>query len=177
MHDALRMHKHLYFICFNAEQPFSFNHFEALVHHGGRVYCDFRTHVPGGMSQCIGLCNFSQLLFGKQSEGSAASSKQNLFNGIVALAHNALEDGRVLTVNRKNGCAMSHCQLINQLTSHNEGFFIGQAYFFMRLNSVDSWLKTRETNHCREHHVDGFGLYDVAKCLLTSVNLDIRTVG
>ena len=136
MNNALRMHKHLYLFGLNAEQPLGLNHLEPFVHHRGRVDCYLRTHVPRGMAQGIGLGNFGQLLFGQQAKWASTGRKQYPFDGIIALAHYALEYGRVLTVYGKYGCAVGYGQLIDKFSGHNKRLFIGQTYLLMRFNGM-----------------------------------------
>ena len=94
------MDEDLNLTCLYAEEPFCLDHLEALVHHRSRVDGDLRTHVPCGMTQGIGLRYVGNLFHRLQAERTTGGCEQNLLDGILILAYQTLEDGRVLTVDR-----------------------------------------------------------------------------
>ena len=67
-------------------------------------------------------------------------------------------------------------QPANQFTRHDKRLFVGQTHLFVRLDGLNGWRKTSESNQCRKHHVYRFGLYDFIKRRLSRINLHLRTV-
>lgn len=71
MHDALRMHKHLDAVGFDAEEPLGFDDLEALVHQRSRVDGNLGAHGPSGVLEGVGGSDRAELLVGEGAEGTA----------------------------------------------------------------------------------------------------------
>lgn len=82
----------------------------------------------------------------------------------------------MLTVYRNDGRVILIGEAAYQFTGHHEGFFVGQTNLFMCLDGSYGGLKSGKAHHGSEHHVDGSGLYDLAKRLSTGINLDVGLV-
>ena len=170
------MNKHLYLAGIYAEKPFRLDNLEAFVHHRGGVYCNLRSHVPSGVLQSIGLRDTCYLLFRHQSERTSRGSKQNLFDGVVALAYNALEYRGVLAVNGEYRRVVLHCQSCDEFSGNNQSLFVGKAYLLLRLNGVDSGRKSCKTHHRREHHINGVGLHNLVNGASAGIHLHFRNI-
>ena len=136
MHNALRMHQHLYLVGGHVKEPFGLNHLEAFVHHRSRVDGNLCTHLPGGMLQGIGSRYGAHLVERKLAEGATRCGEQYLLNFVIALAHNALEDGRVLAINGQDGHMVFGRQLAYQFASHHQRLLVGQTNFLACLDGV-----------------------------------------
>ena len=137
MNDALRMDEHLDSFCRNAKQPLCLNHLKTLIHHRCGVNRDFGTHIPSGMLQGICLCDVGYLIHRLQAERTTRCRQQYLFNLIVTLAHDTLEDGRMLTVNRQYRRMVFVGQLADQFTGHNQRLLVGKAYLLTGLDGMN----------------------------------------
>ncbi|MBA7694168.1 hypothetical protein ES703_102775 [subsurface metagenome] len=71
MDDGLRMDQNIHLVRFQVEQPPGLDHFQPLVHHGGRIDGDLGPHVPVGMSQGLSLGRLGKLLPRPRSERPA----------------------------------------------------------------------------------------------------------
>ena len=140
--NRLRMDEHLDFLSWYAEKPAGLHHLEAFVHERGRVDGDFRTHVPRGVLQGVGSGDGLQLLFCELAERTARAGEQNLFYFVVALAHETLEDGRVLAVDGQDGHVVFARQLADEFAGHDECFLVGQADFLPCTNGMDGGFQT-----------------------------------
>ena len=176
MHDALRMDEHLYPIGINTEEPLSLDNLKALVHHRGRVDCYLCAHIPCRMLEGIGCCHGLHLLKGELTERTARSREKDFLNLILMVAHKTLEDCRMFRINRKDRCMILLCKSHDKFSCHNEGFLVGKTNLLTSLYSMDCWVKTSETHHGGEYHVDRFSLYDIAESLCTGIDLDVRTI-
>ena len=136
------MNEHFYLIGRNAEEPFGLSHLETLVHERSRVDGDLGSHVPCRMAERIGSSYLSQLLHGVMAERSARAGEQYLVYLVVVLAHQALEDGTVLAVDRQDGRMILLSQTAYQFASHDEGFLVGKTYLLAGLDGMDCRLKS-----------------------------------
>ena len=177
VHHALRMDEHLYAVGRDAEEPLGLDHLKAFVHHRCAVDGDFGPHLPGRMAQRVGAGHLLQLFVRYVSERAARCREQQFFHRVVALAHQALEYGRVLAVNRDDGCTVLRREFIDQLSSHHQCLFVGQTDFLARLDGLDGRCQTGKSHHGRQHHVDGFSLHHVADGPASGIHLDERLVG
>ena len=92
MHNRLRVNQHLNLVSFYAEEPFGLDDLETLVHHRSRVDGDLCTHIPCRVAQGVGLGHVGYLFHRLQTEWTARCSQQNLFDRILILAYQTLED-------------------------------------------------------------------------------------
>ena len=177
MDDALRVDEHLDFLGGHAKEPAGLHDLEAFVHEGGGVDGDLCAHVPCGVLEGIGGGDGQQLFLAERAERAAGAGEQDLLDFVVALADEALEDGRVLAVNGQDGHVVLLGELADEFSGDDERLLVGQAYLLAGPDGMDGGLKAGEADHRREHHVDGVGLDDVAEGAGTGVDLDVGPVG
>ena len=175
--DALGMDEHLYPFGGHAKEPFGLDDLKALVHERCRVDGDLRAHVPCRVAQGVGSRHLVELSGVHQSERSARTGEQDFLHGVVAFAHEALEDGRMLAVDGQYGHVVLHGQLADELACDHECLLVGEAYFLMGADGMHSWRESGKAYHGGKHHIDGSGLHDVVERLGTGVDLDVRLVG
>ena len=154
VHDAFGVHQHFDALRFDAEEPFGFDHLEALVHHRGAVDRDLGAHLPVGVFQGARRSNVRQLLDGRRAEGASRGGEEDFVDGIAVFAHQALENRAVLAVHGQNRRAVFHGQFRNEFARHNERFLVGQCDGFPGLDGRDGGAESGETHHGRHHHVD-----------------------
>ena len=112
-------------------------------------------------------------LFGCQlSEGAARSGEDNLVDGVVPLAYQALEDGRVLRVDGNNGGVVFERELFDEVARHNQGLLVGQGYGLVNLDGADGRSQPRVAHHGGNHDVDGGSLDDLGYGLVAGIDLD-----
>ena len=128
------------------------------------------------MAQRIGSRHVVELGIGQFAERSARACEQDFLYLVVALAHNALEDGRVLTVDRQDGHTMLLSQLADEFACHDQRLFVGQTDFLTGFDGVDRRREARESDHRREYHVDGFGLDNLVDSFAAGIDLNVGQV-
>ena len=177
MYDALRMYEYLYLACLDAEEPFSLDNLEALVHHRCRVNGYFSSHVPCRMSQCVSLGNRLQPLLVHKAEWSSAGGEQNFLYGVIAFAYDALEDSRVFAIDRDYRRVVFVSQLADKFACHHECFLVGKTYFLVCTDGVDGRSKSCVAHHSRQYHVYRVSLDNLFYCLHACINLNVWQVG
>ena len=125
------------------------------------------------MLQGVGLGDVGYLVHGFQTEGTARSREQNLLNFVVALAHDALENGRVLAVDGQDGCVIFVGQLANQFTGYDQRLLVGQANLLAGLDGMNGGRESGKSHHGGEYHVDRLCLYYFVECLLSGIDFHI----
>ena len=68
-------------------------------------------------------------------------------------------------------------ELADEFAGHHKRLFVGQANLLAGLDGCDGGLQACKTNHCGEHHVDGFGLHNLLEGFLSGVDFDVGAVG
>ena len=128
------------------------------------------------MFQGIGGFHSLHLFATEQTEGTARGREQDFFYGVIALAHNGLEDSGVFGIDWQDGYAVLLRQLTNQFAGHNERFLVGQTDLLTGLDGTDGWLQASETDHGREHHVNGFSLNNLAQGIAAGIDFNVGFV-
>ena len=128
------------------------------------------------MAQGVVLGNMGYLLHREVAERTARGRQQYLLDGVVVLAHQTLEDGRVLAVNGQDGGVVLRGQVANQLASHHQRLLVGQGNGLVGLDGMDGGRQTGEAYHGRQHDVDGAGLHDLVQSLRTGIHLHVGQV-
>ena len=108
------------------EQPSRLDHLEAFVHHRGRVDRDLRPHVPIGMTERLLLRDCRQLIRRFRAERTSGSRQPYFFHRIVPRSGEALEDGRMFGIDRKDRGILLFGQCRDQFARDNEGLLVGQ---------------------------------------------------
>ena len=176
MDNALRMYQHLNLTGIDTEEPLGLDDLKAFVHHGGRVDGNLRTHIPSRMAQCISLGDRLQLFHRAVAERTSRGGQENLLHGVVILAHQALEDSRVLAIDRQDRRVELVCQLTYQLASHHQRLLVGQGNRLVGLDSMDGGRKSGKAYHGGQYHVDGHGLYNLVESLCSGIDLHVGQV-
>ena len=158
----LRVNHHLNVLGSNTEQPLCLHHLESFVHHGCRVDGYFGTHAPIGVLERLLHSDMLQLLFCECAERAARCRENKLLHPVVHLAGKALEDCRVLRVDRQDWCTVLNCQLVYQLAGNNHCLFVGEGNGLACLYGIDCGAQARETDHCGNHNVNGLRFHNLA---------------
>ena len=152
MHHGLRVHHHLDLIIRNVEEEVSFEHFETLVHHGGRVDGNLLAHAPHRVIQ--GVCHGDVFkLFNRPfAEGAAGRRDFEEFHFMFALAaFEALEDSAMFRINRRNEGLRIFGKLVpNDRACHDHGFFVRKSHMLAMFDSGNG----REASHGAHQRVD-----------------------
>ena len=170
------MHEHLNLTRLHAEEPFSLDHLEALVHHRGRVDGNLSAHVPSRMAQGVGLRHPCQLVGGHQAEGTSAGREQDLVDRVTVLADETLEDGRVLAVDGQDGHVILLCQLQDELAGHDQRLLVGKGDGLAGTDGMNRRRKACKAHHRRENHVDGLGLHNLVEGPCAGIYLHVGQV-
>ena len=136
----------------NVEQEVSFEHFEALVHHGSRVNRNFLAHAPHRMIQGVGDSDFFKLFNRPFAERTTRSRDFEEFNFVFALAaFEALENGTVFRVNRRDEGLRIFSKLVpNDRACHHHRFLVRKSHMLAMFNSGNR----REAAHSTHQGVD-----------------------
>ena len=114
-----------------------------------------------------------QLLAVHATERAAGGREKNLVDTV--LADEALEDGRVLAVDRQNRYPMAQSGGGDDAAGHHHGLLVGQSNSMAMLDGTEGGTQTRETHDGRQNKVDGGHLHEVGNGGLSCVYFD--TVG
>lgn len=125
MYDAFGVDDNLYVVWLDVVQPMGFDHFKAFIQHGGRVYGDFRAHLPIGVLQRLFGCDSGKLCQCTASERTSRCGEQNAFDGIAGFAIEALKYSRVLAVDWQYGHFVCSAQGADDLSCYHECLFVG----------------------------------------------------
>lgn len=147
MYDGLRVDEYFYLLGRHTEEPARLDDLETLVHQRRRIDGDLRSHVPGGMAQRVCRSDMAQLLVGELAERTTRTGEQQFADLVVALADQALEDGRMFGIDGQDGHTIRLGKLADQLARHDQGLLVGQAD---RLSGPDGANRRGETTE--SHH-------------------------
>ena len=101
---------------------------------------------------CTGLA--AQLLGSHAEEGTAGSREQNFGQaGGALLILQALENGRVLAVHRKQLYTVLFHSLRDQMTASDKAFLVGKCQVVAALDGAQACTKTGNAHHAVQHHV------------------------
>ena len=152
--DALALDDDLDLLRGQTEQPDGFDQFQTLIHQGGRVDGDLRTHVPVGVLQGVGLGLAPQLLGLHPEEGAAGCGEQDLGQALGALLIlQALEDGGVLAVHGQQlDAVLCHC-LCDQMAAGDKALLVGKGEVVAALDGGQAGPQTGDAHHTVQHYV------------------------
>ena len=114
----------LYSVSIDTEEVHRLDYLKAFIHKSCRVYCYLRTHLPGGMCESIREFDILHLFFSVTKERSARRGEQYLFDLALPARFQALEDSRMLTVDRKYLNSALLCARHNYLSRDDQGLLI-----------------------------------------------------
>ena len=126
MDDALGMHNHLDPAQIDAEEPVCLDDLQPFVHHGGRVDGDPLAHGPGGMAQRLFRGDVRKGLFRSGTERTSRCGEEDPADLFGPLACKALEDGRMLGIDRDQGRPVSSGLLCEEGAADDQGLLVGQ---------------------------------------------------
>src|SRR5437762_5350342 len=86
----------------NVEEEMRLDHLETLVHHGGGIHRNLRSHLPARMGQRFGDGDALHGLQRAAQERTTGAGKDQSADGWLFLAPEALPDGTVLAVDRED---------------------------------------------------------------------------
>jgi hypothetical protein len=131
MDDAFRVHYDLDPLRRQAEQPMRFDHFEALVHHGGGVYADLAPHHPIRMGTGFGRGHAREFRDRPCPKRTARrGEKYPAHTGLPRVARvaqrQALENRVVLAVNGEQRRAAPRRRRHEHGATDDERFLVGE---------------------------------------------------
>ena len=128
------------------------------------------------MLEGVGSLHVSHLLQRELAEGTSRSREQDFLYLVVALAHQALEDGRVFAVNGKDVYVILCGKAAYQFASHDERLLVGKADGLAGTDGMDGRRKAGISHHRREHHVHGSSLNNLVQSLRSCIHLNVGHV-
>src|SRR5207302_8723548 len=103
----------------HVEQEVRLDHLEPFVHHGRRVDGDLGPHLPARMRQGLGDGDRAEGLEWPAQEGATGPGQDQPPDGSLLFPPQALPDGTVLTVDRKDLRTLAPHSLPDQLARHH----------------------------------------------------------
>ena len=168
--DALRMHHDLYPLGCDVEQPACLDDLEAFVHHRRAVDGYLCPHVPVGMLQGLCRCDVAQLVEREGAERATAGREDEFLDG-THFAHQALEDGAVLAIDRQQRHLVLQAKLRDEFASHNEGLFVGEGDGFASLDGTDGGTQSAEAHKGSQHDIHRLHLHHLAQGVGSRIDL------
>ena len=151
MNLGLPLDEHLDAIDIHAEQMHGLDALKTLVHKGGGVDGDLRTHVPRWMGQGIMASNTGQLIESAPIERAAGTCEPDAMCLARILTEQTLENGPVLRINGKHLTRLHHGH--QQIATHDQGFLVGKRQPLAALENGMTGGKARGAHDCDEDHV------------------------
>ena len=170
--DRLRVEQHRNPVRRGSEQPVSLDHFESLVDERRRVDRDLRAHVPLGMAQGLLYGDVRQLL-GPEVAECAAAARHDQPPHRGAFAHEALEDRRMLRVDRNHRCFPLPRQRHHVGAAHYERLLVRQREFLARFDGRHRGREPGVTHQGVHHHVGSASRCDLRHRVVSGVNLGV----
>src|SRR3954449_3569295 len=96
------MNDHIDLIWWQIEKPAGFDDFQGLVHHGGRIDCDFWPHPPGGVRQGVLHGDILHLLSRIPPEWAATGREYDSLQVLPPPARQGLKDGTMFAIDWEN---------------------------------------------------------------------------
>ena len=89
------------------------------------------------------------------AEGAAGCRQQQLGGGIARRTLQALEDGAVLAVHRKQGLTDGTGRVHHQMAAGDQCLLVGQQHLTARMQRIHHALQTGDAHYAHQHHVRG----------------------
>ena len=166
------MHDHLHLLGPKVKEVAGFNHLESFVHERGRIDGNLGPHLPVGMAQGVGRCDGGKAFALPCAEGATRSGEKDFLHAILEVAHEALQDGGVLTVYGQEGNLFFSDGVHDVFARHYECFLVGQGDGLAGLNGADGGTQSRKADHGCQDHIHGVHLHHIADGLATRIYLD-----
>ena len=152
VHDALRMDEHLNIVRRDAEQVHGLNEFQALIHHGRGVHADLRAHAPVRVADGHLGRDAARFFARPAAERAAGAGEQDLAQ-LALPAGQALEDGRVLGIDRHDLRAAFPGAAHDDVARAHERLLIGQRDAAALFNGRERRPQADRAGHCRDDGV------------------------
>ena len=156
----------------DAEKPLGLDHLKAFVHQRRTVDGHLAAHAPVGVLEGLRQGYRSQFLSFHAAEGAAAGGEQYLVHR-ADLAHEALEDGRMLAVHGQYRHTVLTGLGCHYGAGHHHGLLVGQCDGLAALYGMQRGPEACHAYNCRQHHVDALHLHEAHDGLRAGKDLDI----
>ena len=151
MNLGLTLDEHLDAIDIHAEQMHSLDALKTLVHEGGGIDGDLRTHVPRWMGQGILTSNIGKFIESAPIERAARTREPDAMRLARILTEQALENGAMFRINGKHLTRLDHGH--QQIATHDQGLLVGKRQSLAALENGMTGRKARGAHDCDEDHV------------------------
>src|SRR5580704_3596709 len=154
MDRRLWMHNDFHLPRWYVEQATCLDDLETFIHQGGRVDGDPFPHLPGGVVQRLLYGNRKEFGFWCLQERSAGGGEPDPLNLIHAAPTEALVDGVMFAVDRKErfpGLARSRC---DQFAGGNQTLLIGEADGLAGFDCFVGSLEAGHPDDSANHEID-----------------------
>ena len=170
--DRLRMHHYFDVSRSGIEQPAGLDHLESLVHHRSGIDRNLVAHVPLRMLQGLMERSLSDILPAPGAERAAGCGQMDLADRVAPGAQKALEDRRMLGIDRQDRRFHGHGKVHDEAAAGNEGLFVRQRYRLAGGDRRDCRPEAAEPDQSRQHHVDAVRGHKVAYRVHAGEDLD-----
>ena len=154
MDHALRVNYDLNIVRRHAEQAHRFDKLQSLVHQGGAVDGNLRTHIPARMLNRFRRGNCLEFFTAPAAERSAGTGQENLVQFSGPAPREALENRRMLGIHRNDFGTGFGSTLHHKLAGTDKRLLIGQRNALFCLNGGQSRLQTDSAGHRGHNAVD-----------------------
>ena len=103
-------------------------------------------------------------------KGPPEAVRNDLFDGIVQLQ--ALENGRMFRIDRKNGDTVLQRQFVDNFTGDDHGFLVGQSDGLASLDGPHRGQQTGIADHGSQYDVDGFRFDNLSNGVHAGIDFD-----
>ena len=136
------------------EQPVRLDHLEAFVHQSRRIDGDLAAHPPRRMAQRIFRLDAGERRDRHLTERSARRRQDDASNLLAPPPVEALMDGVVLAVDRKDGDAARTRGRGHERACHHQHFLVGERDGFAGVDRGKDGLERVGPRRCADHDVD-----------------------
>ena len=173
MQHALTVYHDLDLRRVKVKQPLGFDEFQTLIHQGRRVDRDLIAHVPVGMLEGIGSTNGFQLCLGLAEERTAGGCQDDLADAVHAVSLQALENRRMLGIDRVNIDALLRRILHDKAAACHEGLLVGESDVCTCLDRFERRQQAHHADHGIEEDIMRLCRCDLAESLHTGEDLSV----
>jgi hypothetical protein len=135
------------------EQVVRLDHLEPLVHQGGRVDRDLRTHLPDGMRQRLLHGCLRELAVRPPAERPARPREDHALHVLAPLPAQALREGGMLGVHRDEPLGFALDEVQHELAADDQALLVGQGEGLARLQRREGRRQSGRTNEGVQDHV------------------------
>mmetsp|Transcript_25342 Transcript_25342/g.53535 ORF Transcript_25342/g.53535 Transcript_25342/m.53535 type:complete len:318 (-) Transcript_25342:124-1077(-) len=146
----------------SAEEVVSFDNLQSLIHHGSTIQRNLRPHIPIRMrrrlllhSHRILLAHFKQFILRKIPKRSTTRRQNHPTQSTGRDTLQTLKDGTVLRIGREHIDAVLFHERIDDGSTGNEGFLVGEGDVLAKLNSLDGGEETGRADDAGDDSVSG----------------------